>query len=102
MKPGTLLSTLALLGLSSVASAIPIATTGGADSLVAWSQLGNSGVDSERQFIADYLNVDVGTLSYTQLDNSGGEDNAWLSVDGHEDLFAFGFGSNSPALFLIK
>ncbi len=102
MKPAPIISGIALLALSSVASAIPITTTGGADSLVDWDLLGNSGVASEQQFIADYLNVEVGSLTYTQLDNSGGEDNAWQTVDGYEDLFAFDFGAYSPALFLIK
>ena len=102
MKPVQILSGIALLALSSIASAIPITTTGGADSLVYWDQLGNSGVATEQQFIADYLNVNVGSLTYTQLANSGGEDNAWEAVDNYDDLFAFDFGASSPALFLIK
>ena len=102
MKPAQLISGIALLALSSIASAIPITTTGGADSLVAWDELSNSGVASEQQFIADYLNVSVDSLTYTQLQNSGGEDNAWQAVDGYDDLFAFDFGAYSPTLFLIK
>jgi PEP-CTERM motif len=102
MKLAPIISTIALLALSSTASAIPITTTGGADSLVYWDQLGNSGVASEQQFIADYLNVDASSLTYTQLQNSGGEDNVWQTVDGYDDLFAFNFGTDSPALFLIK
>jgi hypothetical protein len=102
MKLAPIISGLALLAVSSIASAIPITTTGGADSLVYWDQLGNSGVATEQQFIADYLNVDAGSLTYTQLANSGGEDNAWETVDGYDDLFAFNFGADSPALFLIK
>lgn len=102
MKSAPIISTIALLALSSTASAIPITTTGGADSLVYWDLLGNSGGGSEQQFIADYLNVDVGSLTYTQLANSGGEDNAWQTVDNYDDLFAFNFGTASPALFLIK
>ena len=41
-------------------------------------------------------------MTYTQLQNSGGEDNAWQTVDGYDDLFAFDFGAYSPTLFLIK
>jgi hypothetical protein len=102
MKVTPFISCISLLALSSVASAVPIAVTGGADTMVAWDQLGNSGVDSEQQFIADYLKVDVSTITYSQLQNSGGEDNVWQTVDGDDSLFAFDFGALSPALFLIK
>jgi hypothetical protein len=78
------------------------ATTGGADTMVAWTRLNNSGEATERQFIANYLGVDSSTITYTQLPSSGGEDNAWQTVDGHDDLFAFDFGAYAPSLFLIK
>jgi hypothetical protein len=102
MKLASPLAGIALLGIASAASAVPISITGGADSLVAWNNLGNSGQDTERQFIADYLNVASSSLTYTQLSNSGGEDDVWQTVDGNDSLFAFDFGSLAPALFLIK
>ena len=93
---------VALLGLTSVASAVPITLTGGADSLVAWGQLANSGANTERQFIANYLGVNASTLAYAGVDNSGGEDGAWQAVDGYSSLYAFDVSANSPALLLIK
>lgn len=102
MKFTPFISCIALLAISSVASAVPIPVTGGADTMVAWGELSNSGAATEQQFIADYLNVDVSTLTYSQLQNSGGEDNVWQTVDGHDSLFAFDFGALAPALFLIK
>jgi hypothetical protein len=102
MKITHSLAGIALLGLSSVASAIPISVTGGADSLVAWTQLANSGESTERQFIANYLGVAASTLTYTSVANSGGEDGAWQGVDGYSSLYAFDVSAYSPALFLIK
>ena len=101
MKSRILLG-LALLSFGSFASAVPLATTGGVDSLVAWSILGNSGQEAEKDFIADYLHVDSSQLSYTKLASSGGEDGQWESVDGESSMYAFDFGSYSPLLFLIK
>jgi hypothetical protein len=102
MKTNTALAALAFLGLSSVASAVPISITGDADSLVSWGNLGNSGADTEREFIAGYLGVNASSITYTQFDNSGGEDGAWQSVDGEPSLWAYDFGSLAPTLFLIK
>jgi PEP-CTERM motif len=102
MKIAHSLAGIALLGLSSVASAIPISVTGGADSLVAWSELGNSSDSTELQFIATYLGVDASTLDYTKPDNSDGETGAWQSVDEDSSLYAFDLSAYSPALFLIK
>lgn len=102
MKISSALAGFALLGLASAASAVPIGTTGGADSLLAWSNLDNSGIDAERQFIANYLGVSAGSLTYTQFPNSDGEGDAWQSVDEDSSLYAFDFGALAPALFLIK
>jgi hypothetical protein len=101
MKAKILLG-LALLSFGSFASAVPLATTGGVDTLVAWSTLGNSGDGSEKNFIADYLDVDASALTYTKFSNSGGEDGAWEPVDGESSMYAFDFGSYAPLLFLIK
>ena len=98
MKITRFLAAITLLGLSSVASAVPISLTGGADSLVAWSQLGNSGNASELQFIASYLGVDASTLSYTKPAGGSGEDGAWQSVDEDSSLYAFDLSAYSPAL----
>ena len=102
MKISVPLAGIALLGLSSAASAVPISLTGGADTLVAWSQLGNSGQSSETQFIAGYLGVDASTLSYSKPADSDGEGGAWQSVDGDSSLYAFDLSAYSSALFLIK
>ena len=101
MKSRILLG-LALLSFGSFASAVPLATTGGVDTLVAWSTLSNSGDAFEKEFIADYLNVDSSSLTYTKFASSGGEDGAWESVDGESSMYAFDFGSYTPQLFLIK
>ncbi|HET9472563.1 MAG TPA: hypothetical protein VFO82_01640, partial [Steroidobacteraceae bacterium] len=98
MKISHSLSAIALLGLSSAASAVPISLTGGADTLVAWSQLGNSGSSSETAFIASYLGVDASTLSYTKPANSDGEGGAWQSVDEDSSLYAFDLSAYSSAL----
>jgi hypothetical protein len=102
MKIAHSLAAIALLGLSSVASAIPISTTGGADTLVDWALLGNSGDSTETQFIADYLGVDASTLLFSKPLNSGGEDGGWQTVDGDPSLYAFDLSAYSPSMFLIK
>ena len=99
--PRTLIG-ICLLGVSSLALAVPISITGGADTLVDWAALSNSGQATERQFIADYLGVDATTLTYTQLSNSDGEGSGWQTVDGDPSLHAFNLGASTPALFLIK
>jgi hypothetical protein len=100
MKITTSLATVCLLAFSATASAIPIATTGGADTLVSWAALANSGLGSETQFVADYLNVAANTISYSQLPDSGGS--AWLPIDNEDSMFAFDFGNTNPLLFLVK
>jgi hypothetical protein len=102
MKVSSALSALVLLGLSTAASAVPMEISGPADSLVAWGNLANSGEATEREFLADYLNVDASAVSYTQFANSGGEDGAWEAVNGTSALWAYDFGDDTPALFLIK
>jgi hypothetical protein len=104
MKPIVSIATVALLAASSSAFAIPIATVGTADTLVDWASLSKSSDAAERAFIADYLGVSADSLTYTHLSSaaSGGESGAWQSVDGDSSLYAFNFGSVTPAYFLIK
>lgn len=99
------LALAATLLLAASAQAIPITTVGGVDTVIDYTTLANSGQATERQWIADVLNVDPATLVYTQFENSGGEDNAWLQVDQDSSLWAIdfnAFGSSSPSWFLVK
>ncbi|HLG59056.1 MAG TPA: PEP-CTERM sorting domain-containing protein [Vicinamibacterales bacterium] len=93
----------AILLFASNASAIPLATVGGVDTLVAWDTLADSGEATEESFIEAFLGGDV---VYEQFDLSGGEDvGAWQAVDGNAGLFAFdfqGFGATNPEYFLVK
>jgi hypothetical protein len=89
-----------LVALSSAASAIPIATVGSADTLVDWATLDSSKPSGEKQFIADYLNVDPLSISYTQLSNSGSS--AWQQVNEDSSLYAFDFSGATPSLFVVK
>jgi len=100
MKIYSRLIGLALLITSSTAFSIPLATVGGADVLVDWDNLSNSGTSSETHFVADYLGVSPSSISYTQLSGSGGS--SWMQVDEDSSLWAFDFGSLAPALFIVK
>jgi hypothetical protein len=91
---------LALLAVSSAASAVPISLVGGADTLVDWTKLDSNNPVLEKQFIADYLNVDPLSITYTQLSGSGAA--SWLPVNEDPSLYAFDFGGLSPALFVVK
>jgi PEP-CTERM motif len=101
MKTLTGLLSITLLTVSSTTLAIPIATVGSVDTLVDWGNPGSSDAD-EMQFIADYLLVDVNTITYTKLAGSGGSGGLWSTVDEDSSLWAFDFGSLEPSLFLIK
>lgn len=106
MKLFPALAKVALLLMSSATLATPITfeTAGGADNLVHWASLGNSGDAAERAFIAGYLDVDPATITYSHLSSgeSGGKSGAWDAVIGHDSLYAFDFGAIAPAYFLIK
>ena len=98
-----------VLGVGLVAAApavfatpIPITTTGGADTLVAWDNIGSSDA-SEKAFIASYMGVDPTTIDFLKFDNLTGSE--WQEVTGDaatQDLWAFNFGGLTPSLFLIK
>lgn len=106
MKLIPTLATAALLSVGSAAFATPISldSIGGADKLVAWASLSNSGDASERAFIASYLDVAPNSISYSHLSSgeSGGKSGAWDPVIGQSSLYAFDFDSDAPAYFLIK
>ena len=90
------------LTICSSVSAIPILTTGGADTMVDYGTISPTSSLAEQQFIADYLGIDVSTVNYSQLPVSGGEDGAWIQVDEDPDLWAIDFGTNTVDLFIIK
>ena len=106
MKLFPTIATVALLAVSSSALAvpIPIATVGGADTLVDWASLSSSGDAAERTFISNYLGVAADSITYTHLTSaqSGGGSGEWDTVIEDSSLFAFDFGSITPAYFLIK
>ena len=108
MKLVPTFATVALLAVSSSAFAVPvpIATVGGADTLVHWASLSNSSEASERAFIAGYLGVSADSLitTYSQLteEESGGESGVWDTVIEDASLYAFNFGDVTPLYFLIK
>ncbi len=106
MKSLASLATVALLAVGAPAFAVPvpIATTGGADSLVHWARLSNSSDAAERSFIAGYLGVAPSSITYTHLSDaaSGGESGVWNPVIEDSSLWAFDFRSLAPAYFLIK
>lgn len=86
-------------------SAIPVLTTGGADHIVSYGTIMPTSSANEQQFIADYLGVPSSEVSYTQIENSGGEDGVWMEVDDGNlatDLWAYDFGSPNVELFIVK
>lgn len=83
---------------------IGVAAVGSEDTFMGAGNIANSNPVTEANWIASVLGIDASALTYTQLDNSGGEDGAWLHVVGESsgDLWAWDFGSSAPAYFLIK
>ena len=109
---GVLVSALTLLAGPS-ALALPIADVGGVDTLVDWEYISPSSDANEAQFIADYLGLNVATMSFTKLEGSIGDSSGlsgnWRQADDDQDVwyldFAQFFGFNPDALpdaFLIK
>lgn len=95
---------LALLGFGGTVVAVPITTTGGADTL---TTVGNilPNDDAQKQFLAGMLGVDAGNLEYFKYPLSGGEDGNWQQVTGGAagtDLWAWNFGEFQPLAFLIN
>lgn len=85
---------------SSLAWSIPIGTVGALDSLVTSANLGNSGEDTEANWVASILGGGPVTFEdRTECDDSC----AWESVSGttFSDVFAFALTS-TPAYYLIK
>jgi hypothetical protein len=96
-----------LVLLASTASAVPIATVGAIDTFVDSTALANSGEQTEKEWIADALNVPVNSITYDQL--SGSSFSAWEPVEGGPagtNLVALNFanfpGVSNPDFFLIK
>jgi hypothetical protein len=101
------LAVASMVLFASSAYAIPITTVGGIDTILAQANLPNSNgspTGTEAQWIAGILGVNVNTINYTQLSNSGGS--AWQQVTGGAaGLWAFDFaaaGITNPAVFLVK
>jgi hypothetical protein len=101
------LAVAAIILSASSAYAIPITTVGGIDTIIAQANLSNSGggaTGTEASWIASVLGVNVNTIGYHQLTNSGA--NAWQQVTGGAPgLWAFNFaaaGITNPLVFLVK
>lgn len=101
------LAVAAIVFSASSAYAIPITTVGGVDTIIAQANLSNSGggpTGTEASWIASVLGVNVSSIGYHQLTNSGA--NAWQQVTGGAaGLWAFDFaaaGITNPAVFLVK
>ena len=91
------------MAFASTVFAIPVGDVGVEDTLVAWDTLSPSSEADEAQWVADYLGVDVSTITYTQLTDTESEGSNWMEVTGDsEDLWAFDFGSVNPDLFIVK
>lgn len=93
---------LGLLGLFAAAPAwsIPIGDVGSIDQLIAQTNLGNSGDETERQWVASVLGLDLSDLTYeTRTDVTGSD---WELVTG-TDPGVWAFELTGPAdWFLIK
>lgn len=96
-----LMMAMAFATFSSVAMAVPLATVGTIDDLLASDTLGSSGEATEEAWIETVLGFDV---DYTQLDEliSGGSE--WESVvGGVAGDYAFNFGAGiEPAYYIVK
>ena len=71
-------------------SAIPITTIGGVDNMVTWDELIPGSDLAEAKIFADYLLVDVSTLTRSKVASSSGM--SWMEVDGNtlrKDWWAF-------------
>jgi len=95
-----LVAAFALTVFSASASAIPLATVGSYDTLLASQTLTNSGSGTEEAWIEGVLGFDI---DYTQLDGIS-EGSFWESVDGGvAGDYAFEFGAGlDPEYFLVK
>jgi hypothetical protein len=98
----TLLTGLAaglfLVGMTGVAQAIPLSTVGSIDDLLYSTTLGNSGEQTE----VDWINLKLGT-SYTTDDYSQVNVNAneWSAVDSYPGVFAHTLATPTD-YFLVK
>lgn len=93
---------IALFGASSV-WAVPIATSGGVDTLLAQTTLPNSGQATEQNWIASVLGVSAGDLDFTKYDDgtTGWEQVVDAAGDDLAGLFARMFG-DMPGYFMVK
>lgn len=97
---------VASLLTAATASAIPINDVGTVDTFLASTNLGNSGTDEEKTWIAGVFGFNPNTVTYTQLTGSGA--GSWQAVTGDPvgtNLYAFDFqtfGIANPDFFLIK
>ena len=98
------LAVASMVLFASSAYAIPIGTVGGIDTILAQTSLSPSNPTTEGAWIASVLGVNVSTINYQQIQNSGAS--AWQQVTGGASgLWAFDFGAagiTSPLVFLVK
>ena len=96
-----LMVVVALSTFSVNALAIPLATVGTQDTLLASDTLKNSGFKTERDWIQDVLGV---SIDYTQLSGSVSDGSNWEAVDSGvagDYAFKFDIGFNT-AYYLLK
>ena len=91
---------------AATASAIPINDVGTVDTFLASTNLGNSGIDEEKTWIAGVFGYNPNAVTYAQLTGSGAS--GWQAVTGDPagtNLYAFdfqAFGIANPDFFLVK
>lgn len=88
-----------LVLFATMASALTISDVGLDDTLIYQAELGNSSDAEEAQFIANYLNVDIGTLTYAKDEIMT---NAWSELTDSVGTWAYDFGTVTVDYFLIK
>ena len=90
-------SVMLLAGSVASASTLTLAQVGSLDTLIGATTLGDSGDDTEKDWIADVLGIPSNELTYSKVTSSGGAN--WQSLGG--SVFAFDLGSE-PGWFMLK
>src|SRR5215203_5427033 len=96
-------SIMLLAGSAASASPLTWAQVGNIDSLVPGGVNNDpqSGVSTEKAWIAGVLGIPVADLTYTQLPASTSNGDNWQQVEGTTDIFAFDLGGD-PSWFMVK
>ena len=103
MKTIVISCTFMFMLLAGTASAGPLtwAQVGNIDTLVPGGVNNDpqSGLQTEKEWIAGVLGIPVANLTYAQLPNSGGAN--WQQVENTTDIFAYDLGGD-PSWFMVK